>query len=97
METPNKIYLQVCGDCPQTDCENCNFDDLADNITWAKERIFPKDVEYINKEAFVKKAVEWIDKNAFRYIVTRKYQGLDVTGLDTSLAADFKKALEDML
>ena len=48
-------------------------------------------------DAFIDKAVEWIDKNAFRYIVTRKYQGLDVTGLDTSLAADFKKALEDML
>ena len=48
-------------------------------------------------DAFINKAVEWIDKNAFRYVVTRKYQGLDVTGLDTSLAADFKKALEDML
>ena len=48
-------------------------------------------------DAFINKAVEWIDKNAFRYIVTRKYQGLDVTGLDTSLAADFKKTLEDML
>ena len=48
-------------------------------------------------DAFINKAVEWIDKNAFRYVVTRKYQGLDVTGLDTSLAADFKKALEDIL
>ena len=54
-------------------------------------------VEYTRTDAFIEKAIEWIDKNAFRYIVTRKYQGLDVTGLDTSLAADFKKALEDIL
>lgn len=53
--------------------------------------------EYVRKDAFIKRATEWIDKNAFRYVVTRKYQGLDVTGLDSSLAVDFKKALEDMI
>ena len=30
---PEKIYLQVCGDCPHTDCDNCKFEDLEDNIT----------------------------------------------------------------
>lgn len=47
---PEKIYLQVCGDCPQTDCENCKFEDFEDNITWCKDRIFPKDIEYIRTD-----------------------------------------------
>ena len=57
---PEKIYLQVCGDCPQTDCENCKFEDFEDNITWCKDRIFPKDIEYIRTDAFIEKACEWI-------------------------------------
>lgn len=59
MEAPEKIYLQVCGDCPQTDCENCKFEDLEDNITWCKDRIFPKDIEYIRKDVFIEKTCEY--------------------------------------
>ena len=55
-ETPEKIYLQVCGDCPQTDCESCKFEDFEDNITWCKDRIFPKDIEYVRYDAFIEKA-----------------------------------------
>ena len=50
MQTPNKIYLQVCGDCPQTDCDDCKFEDLESNVTWCRDRIFEKDKEYISKE-----------------------------------------------
>lgn len=57
-----KIYLQVCGDCPQTDCDGCKFEDLEDNITWCKDRIFPKDIEYIRTDAFIEKAAKWIEE-----------------------------------
>ena len=82
---PEKIYLQVCGDCPQTDCESCKFEDLEDNVTWAKERIFEKDVEYTRTDAFIEKAAEWIKNKAEKYIV------------DTPLCSyfDYKRAVED--
>jgi hypothetical protein len=57
-----KIYLQVCGDCPQTDCDNCKFEDLEDNVTWCKDKIFDKDVEYIRTDFFIEKAEEYIYK-----------------------------------
>ena len=56
---PEKIYLQVCGDCNDNDCENCKFDDFEDNITWCKDRIFPKDIEYTRTDAFIEKACEF--------------------------------------
>lgn len=58
-KAPEKIYLQVCGDCPQDDCDNCKFEDLEDNITWCKDRVFPKDIEYIRTDAFIEKALKW--------------------------------------
>lgn len=61
-EAPEKIYLQVCGDCHQTDCDGCKFEDLEDNVTWAKERIFEKDVEYIRTDALLDQAEEYIYK-----------------------------------
>ena len=62
-EAPEKIYLQVCGDCPQIDCESCKFEDFEDNITWCKDRIFPKDIEYIRTDAFIEKAKKWFEEN----------------------------------
>ena len=59
MKAPDKIYLQVCGDCPQTDCVTCKFDDL-EGVTWNKDRIFPKDVEYTRTDAFIEKAISWL-------------------------------------
>lgn len=59
-KAPEKIYLQVCGDCPQTDCENCKFEDFEDNITWCKDRIFPKDIEYARTDAFIEKAKKMV-------------------------------------
>ena len=56
---PEKIYLQVCGDCPQTDCEDCKFEDLEDNVTWCRDKIFKKDIEYTCTDAFIKKAEEF--------------------------------------
>lgn len=55
MDAPNKIYLQVCGECPEEDCKNCKFEDLEDNVTWCKDLIYKKDIEYIRKDALL----EW--------------------------------------
>ena len=54
MEAPDKIYLQVCGDCPldRVGCEKCRFVELGE-VTWSEEKIFDKDVEYIRKEALL--------------------------------------------
>ena len=59
---PDKIYLQVCGDCPQTDCVTCKFEDL-EGVTWNKDRVFPKDVEYTRTDAFIEKAADYIKKD----------------------------------
>lgn len=58
MEAPEKIYLQVCGDCNVNDCENCKFEDLEDNVTWCKDKIFDEDVEYTRTDAFIEKACD---------------------------------------
>lgn len=57
---PEKIYLQVCGNCNINDCENCKFEDLEDNVTWCKDKIFDKDVEYTRTDAFIKKVKLWL-------------------------------------
>lgn len=58
MKTPEKIYLQVCGNCMANDCENCKFEDLEDDVTWCKDKIFDKDVEYTRTDAFIEKACD---------------------------------------
>ena len=57
---PEKIYLQVCGDCNANDCENCKFEDLEENITWCKDKIFVKDIEYTRTDAFIERACDWL-------------------------------------
>lgn len=58
MNAPEKIYLQVCGECPEEDCKNCKFEDLEDNVTQCKDRIYKKDIEYIRKDALLEWAKE---------------------------------------
>ena len=60
MKAPEKIYLQVCGDCNANDCENCKFEDLEDNVTWCKNKIFDKDIEYTRTDAFIEKGCEYL-------------------------------------
>lgn len=59
--TPDKIYLQVCGECTEEDCKNCKFEDLEDNVTWCKDRIYKKDIEYIRKDALLELLNEYKD------------------------------------
>lgn len=56
MKAPKKIYLQVCGDCEENECQSCKFEDLEDNVTWSRDPIFKKDVEYTRTDAFIEKA-----------------------------------------
>ena len=67
-KTPKKIYLQVCGDCNDNDCKNCKFEDLEDNVTWCKDRIFDKDIEYTRTDVFIEKACEWLKENKDKYL-----------------------------
>lgn len=59
--SPENIYLQVCGDCNANDCENCKFEDLEDNVTWCKDKIFNKDIEYVRKGAFIEKVTNFLN------------------------------------
>ena len=67
-KAPEKIYLQVCGDCNDNDCENCKFEDLEDNVTWCKDKIFEKDIEYIRTDTFIEKTVDWLKENKDKYL-----------------------------
>jgi hypothetical protein len=69
---PEKIYLQVCGDCMANDCENCMFEDLEDDVTWCKDKIFDKDVEYTRTDAFIEKACEKLKQLMYDSLM---YQG----------------------
>ena len=70
-EAPEKIYLQVCGDCNANDCENCKFEDLEENITWCKDKIFDKDIEYTRTEAFTKKVINFLNYKLDDVVATR--------------------------
>lgn len=89
METPDKIFLQVCGDCQETDCDNCKFEDLEDNVTWERERVFKKDVEYIRTDVFIEKALEFFENDLCCYIKAKDFT-IDHGRLET----DFKKAMK---
>ena len=65
MKAPEKIYLQVCGDCKDNECKNCKFEDLEDNVTWCKDEIFDKDIEYTHTDAFIEKACKYLEPIIF--------------------------------
>lgn len=65
MEAPEKIYLQVCGDCQDDECDNCKFEDLEHSGTWCKDRIFEKDIEYSRTDAFIEKAARYLNHKLF--------------------------------
>lgn len=94
-EIPEKIYLQVCGDCKDNDCKNCKFEDLEE-ITWCKDKIFEKDIEYTRTDAFIEKACEWLLNNTNYYIINDKTKfGVDWLKVKAELFDDFKKAMMD--
>ena len=80
MEAPEKIYLQVCGDCPQTDCDNCKFEEMEDNVTWCKDKIFDKDIEYTRTDAFIRKIED--------YLKSQLYDWVSITNTDQSSCAN---------
>ena len=96
METkaPEKIYLQVCGDCNDNDCENCKFEDFEDNITWCKDRIFSKDIEYTRTDAFIEKALAYLNdkfyfNNVFYGIVSTDFNAME------EMYEDFRQYMEE--
>ena len=88
MKAPEKVYLQICGNCNDNDCRNCKFEDLEDNVTWCRDKIFKKDFEYTRTDAFIEKACEWLSKHAIKYYL----DGSRFLGTD-ELVEDFKIAI----
>ena len=93
MEAPEKIYLQVCGDCNANDCENCKFEDLEDNVTWCKDEIFDKDIEYIHKDGFIEKACQWLS-NVSIEDMSYKYNDFDTSEDWDKFIEDFRKYMK---
>lgn len=89
MVAPEKIYLQCCGDCPETDCDNCKFEDLEDNVTWCKDRIFQKDIEYTRTDVLIEKTLDFFENDLCCYIGAQ-----DFTIDHKRLENDFKKAMK---
>ena len=69
-EAPDKIYLQVCGDCNDNECENCKFEDLEDNVTWCKDKIFKRDIDYTRTDAFMKKTENFLEMLGYGFTIT---------------------------
>ena len=86
MKAPEKIYLQVCGDCNANDCENCKFEDLEDNVTWCKDKIFDKDIEYTRTDVFIEKVCQWI----------KSHDGFTL-GVVGATVRDFKEYMEEQI
>ena len=63
MEAPEKIYLQICGECKDNDCKNCKFEDLEENVTHCKDKIFDNDIEYTRTDAFIGKACVYLEQS----------------------------------
>ena len=85
MEAPKNIYLQVCGDC-KVDCNDCNckFEEVEDNVTWSKDRIFDKDIEYTRTDAFIEKACRYLEE------IFSEYENLT----DYNPMEDFRKHMK---
>ena len=86
-EAPKKIYLQVCGDCNDNDCVNCKFEDVEDNVTWCKDKIFEEDIEYTRTDAFIEKACKFLKDRI-------EHDSIDYPMATKHLIEDFKKYMK---
>lgn len=94
MKAPEKIYLQVCGDCNANDCENCKFEDLEDNVTWCRDKIFEKDIEYIRKDTFIKKVYTWLEENKDKYLYNIGEKDEYIPTCSSKMIEDFRTYIE---
>ena len=92
MEAPKRIYLQVCGDCHGFNCDTCKFENLEDNVTWCKDHIFPKDIEYTRTDAFMKKAENFLEMLGYWFTITDNITHKNYD--EEQLIADFRKYME---
>ena len=87
-KAPEKIYLQVCGDCNANDCENCKFEDLEDNVTWCKDKIFDNDIEYTRTDAFIRKIEDYLKSQLYDYLKSQLYDWVSITNPDQRSCAN---------
>lgn len=80
MKVPKLIYLQVCGECQDNECEKCNFDDLAE-ITWCKDRINENDAVYFSEE-HVREVLKHVVEDANTLISCARQSAVFTTKLD---------------
>ncbi len=68
---------------------------MTDEQFRKEQEIAVQDGYKAGKANTIRRACEWLDKNAARYVVTRPIHGCKMTGLDVSMTADFRKAMEE--
>lgn len=93
MKTPEKIYLQVCGECKDNDCKNCKFEDLEE-ITWCRDKIFEKDIEYTRTDAFIEKALSWLKENKDKYLYNTGEKGEYIPVCSGKIVDEFRKYMK---
>lgn len=82
-EVPEKIYIDDFG-------SELSYD-------WHTEHCYENDIEYIRKDAFIKKACLWLKDNTDRYLYNTG--GIDeyIPKCGDKMIEDFKKYMEDLL
>lgn len=93
IEAPEKIYLQACGDCKDNDCKNCKFEDLEE-ITWCKDKIFEKDIEYTRTNAFIEKACKWLKENKDKYLYNTGEKGEYIPACSSKIVDEFRSYMK---
>lgn len=64
---PDKIYLNF-GECSKEEFDEADFHDFfSEEVTWSEDDVQGRNVEYVRKDAFIKKAVEYIKEHLFDY------------------------------
>ena len=49
----------------------------------------------IAREELIDKAIEWLDKNARLYVLHRRVNGYNMSGMDARMTVNFRKAMEN--
>jgi len=93
---PDKIYLNL-GDLSEEEYNELDFNDLSE-VTWSDDDVQGRNVEYVRKDVFVKKACEWLrthsEADYFQLISSYNYCGAGNLN-KKRMIEDFKEYTEE--
>lgn len=91
---PDKIYLNL-GDLTEEEYNELDFKDLAE-VTWSEDDVQGKNIEYVRKDAFTKKAANYLNYMLYDRVEIEKPGKLLPSLLSKGeFIEDFKKYMEE--